>query len=250
MVQEISVQTSGISAESNADGSVVNMIPKEGGNSSPADVRASTPTTASRRQPDRRAARARPDDRQQDSEDVRRRRHLRRTDQEGQAVVLRALREWGNRNLMAGKFWNKTQGTPLYTPDLSRPADATSGRVQGRSRDVAGVRGTSSTSSPTSRTTASAGDRAVGSAPEAGLAFHFRPRPVPGDWTAPVTNRLLLEAGASRTISHWPDVPKPGVEPTDISILELSTNFRYNARRPTATKSSDRLRRSASPSRT
>ena len=32
MVEEISLQSSGISAESNADGSAVNMIPKEGGN--------------------------------------------------------------------------------------------------------------------------------------------------------------------------------------------------------------------------
>src|SRR5947207_9680900 len=32
MIQEISLQSSGISAESNADGSVVNMIPKEGSN--------------------------------------------------------------------------------------------------------------------------------------------------------------------------------------------------------------------------
>src|SRR5437016_3709669 len=32
MIQEVSLQSSGISAESNADGSVVNMIPKEGSN--------------------------------------------------------------------------------------------------------------------------------------------------------------------------------------------------------------------------
>jgi hypothetical protein len=34
-----------------------------------------------------------------------------------------AYRNWGNRNQIAGIFWNKTQGTPLYTPDPDRPAD-------------------------------------------------------------------------------------------------------------------------------
>ena len=31
-IEEMTVQTSGISAESNADGIVINMIPREGGN--------------------------------------------------------------------------------------------------------------------------------------------------------------------------------------------------------------------------
>lgn len=30
-------------------------------------------------------------------------------------------RVWGNRNQVPGVFWNKTQGTPFYTPDLERP---------------------------------------------------------------------------------------------------------------------------------
>jgi len=33
-----------------------------------------------------------------------------------------AIRRWGTRNQAAGLYWNKTQGTPFYTPDLSRPA--------------------------------------------------------------------------------------------------------------------------------
>src|SRR5205814_93815 len=47
-------------------------------------------------------------------------------------------------------------------------------------------------------------------------------------------NKLLLEGGASYMMGGWP-YPSPGdgfsrVDPNDISILELSTNFRYNAR--------------------
>ena len=34
-----------------------------------------------------------------------------------------ALRMWGDANVDGGRFWNKTQGTPFYTPDLNRPGD-------------------------------------------------------------------------------------------------------------------------------
>ena len=35
--------------------------------------------------------------------------------------------------------------------------------------------------------------------------------------------------GVGATISHWPAFYQPGVTKSDISILELSTSFRYNA---------------------
>jgi carboxypeptidase family protein len=47
-----------------------------------------------------------------------------------------AHRWWGSQEWAAGKFYNKTQGAPLYTPDLSRPAHSdfyqqdNSGRVK------------------------------------------------------------------------------------------------------------------------
>src|SRR5262249_57997983 len=34
-----------------------------------------------------------------------------------------SVREWGNAKSDAGLWWNKTQGTPFYTPDLDRPSD-------------------------------------------------------------------------------------------------------------------------------
>ena len=67
-------------------------------------------------------------------------------------------------------------------------------------------------------------------APEAMTLFEFWPQGiVQATWNAPLTSRLLLEAGVGATISHWPTPPQPEVQPTDISVLELSTNFRYNA---------------------
>jgi hypothetical protein len=35
-----------------------------------------------------------------------------------------SFREWGNERQAANKFYNKTQGTPFYTQDLSRPGFA------------------------------------------------------------------------------------------------------------------------------
>ena len=49
-------------------------------------------------------------------------------------------------------------------------------------------------------------------------------------WSSPRTNRLLLEAGASMMRVFCADPEKdPNTRPNDISILESSTSFRYNA---------------------
>src|SRR6185436_16749 len=57
-------------------------------------------------------------------------------------------------------------------------------------------------------------------------------------WRSPVTNKLLLEAGVARNLFHYPGVMhrngenifNPTQEMLDtVSILESSTNFRYNA---------------------
>jgi hypothetical protein len=52
---------------------------------------------------------------------------------------------------------------------------------------------------------------------------------IQGTWTAPLTSRLLLEAGASWQTANWVNFAEQGVASTDRSILERSTNFRYGA---------------------
>jgi hypothetical protein len=52
---------------------------------------------------------------------------------------------------------------------------------------------------------------------------------VQGTWTAPLTNRLLLEAGASWQTTNWVNFAETGVTRDDRSILEQSTNYRYGA---------------------
>ncbi len=52
---------------------------------------------------------------------------------------------------------------------------------------------------------------------------------VQGVWTAPITSRLLLEAGASWQTANWVNFAEDGVTQNDRSILESTTAFRYGA---------------------
>ncbi len=52
---------------------------------------------------------------------------------------------------------------------------------------------------------------------------------VEGTWTAPLTNRLLLEAGAEWHVANWINYTQPDVSRDDRSILEQATNYRYGA---------------------
>ena len=157
-VQELVLSTSGITADSNADGAIVNMIPKEGGNTfSGSDHRPLLQRRAcmSDNLSDELIARG--------LTSVNRLNyiydagvHAGWPDQEGPAVVLRLVPRVGQRAAGRQQVLQPTQGTPFYTPDFE-PAGIRQGmvRVQGHARDVEGVgEETSSTSSPIPNATA------------------------------------------------------------------------------------------------
>ena len=122
-IEEITVQTSGISAESTADGIVVNAIPKEGGNtfsgsllglftndrfgcsnlSDELRTRGLTTTIKILKIYDNQFTLGGPI-------------------KKDRIWFFTSIRRWGNGVQDAGSFYNKTQGTPFYTPDFSRPA--------------------------------------------------------------------------------------------------------------------------------
>lgn len=232
-VQEMTVQTSGLSAESSAAGALVNMIPREGSNTFSGTAFGLWTN----------------DGLEGDNlTDALRARGLTAVNKileiydatvtmggpikKDKVWFFTAQREWGNRHLMAGFYWNKTQGTPFYTPDLSRPADRYQwyeshlGRVtwQASQKDKLNFFADRQT------TCQCRSSGAIGNAPEVGTAFHFRPQGLyQASWSEPRTSRLLLEAAASVTISHWPQYLAPGVQHDDISYLEQSTNIRFNA---------------------
>jgi hypothetical protein len=55
-----------------------------------------------------------------------------------------------------------------------------------------------------------------------------------GTWVFPATNKLLFEAGVSYLHNMTAPRPWEGLQPTDISITELSTNYQYNSYAATA----------------
>ena len=52
---------------------------------------------------------------------------------------------------------------------------------------------------------------------------------IQGTWSAPLTNKLLLDAGASWQTANWVNFPEQGVGQYDRSILETATGYRYGA---------------------
>src|SRR5262247_225798 len=124
-VQELAMTTSGISADSNADGAIVNMIPKEGGNKFSGSVTGlySGKSLMSNNLSDELIARGLKSVNSLDyiydsgvtfGGPVRKDR----------LWFFLSFREWGNQRQAANKFYNLTQHTPFYTPDFSRPAFA------------------------------------------------------------------------------------------------------------------------------
>jgi hypothetical protein len=141
-----------------------------------------------------------------------------------------AVRAQGNRNYVANFYYNKTHGTPFYTPDFDRPSDrfeyyrSYAGRLtwQASPRNKVNV---------FADVQNNCGCRREGNvAPEAKTQLRFYPQGLyQVAWTSPVTSRFLLEAGVSATISNWPTWPQFGVTAETIPTTELSTGFAYNA---------------------
>jgi hypothetical protein len=234
--QETVLSVSGISAETNADGPVVNMIPKEGGNTfrgsasglyTGADLQSSnlndelqarglSTVTSVRYVFEAGATLGGPI-----KKDV--------------LWFFFSHRNWGNERLAAGKYYNLTQGTPFYTPDFSRPAaghefyESNATRVTWK----ASTRHKFNFFADPQRDCHCPANVANGAldAPEAYFSYQLQGGLYQVTWNAPWTNRLLFEAGAGYARSNFPlySDEKGRVQPTDISSFEQSTGMQYNA---------------------
>ena len=234
LVQEMTLQSSGISAEGNAEGILMNMIPKEGGNAFAGNV--SGTYTNDSLAGDNLSASLRK--RGLDSINSPKKVYdatvtLGGPIKKDKLWFFSSAREWGNAHQIAGVYWNKTQGTPFYTPDLSRPgtryqwfeSKAVRMTWQASSQNKLNLFADFQDACICRTGTTSSG---VGVAPESIRAYHFRPTGFyQASWSAPVTSKLLFEAAGSLTLNHWPEFRSPGVGPNDISILEQSTGIRY-----------------------
>ena len=149
-----------------------------------------------------------------------------------------AIRRWGVRNQAAGLYLNKTQGTPFYTPDLSRPAfrdekyqsHATRISWQVSQRNKLNIFADIKHDCICQSGGAASGLGSGATSAQEGEAW-WRLWPnglIQTTWTSPRTNKLLLEAGASMVMFHWPGQLAPGTSEDYVAITEQSTNFRYN----------------------
>ena len=152
-----------------------------------------------------------------------------------------AIARWGSRVNQPGAFFNKLQGksgipgtaTIAYEPDLDRPAasfdwyrnHSLRTTWQATPKNRFGFYGDIQKSCR-----CTTGPFTGANAIESERGWDWWPSGVvQGTWTAPITSKLLLEAGASWQVANWINFAETGVTRDDRSILELSTNFRYGA---------------------
>jgi hypothetical protein len=238
-VLEVSVETGGASAESDANNYRVNLVPKEGGNIYTFET--SAVFSGRNLQSDNL------------SDDLRARgvtnlnKVLNLSDlnvtlggpiKQNRLWFFSASRLARVKNQVQGIYFNATRGTPFYTPDLEEPAyrdsrirsqagrltwqaapkHKVSGFVDVQAFEVWGI-----------------GDN---NAMEAQTRWSFWPEALlQGSWSSPLTSRLLLEAGASMVSQPFyqdrlntTDNLGFVVGPDDVAIRELSTGFVYNAK--------------------
>jgi Carboxypeptidase regulatory-like domain len=232
VVEEMVLQTTGISAETNADGAVVNVVPKEGGNIFRGTVSGfyANDSLESNNLTDALLARG-----------LTTVNETRKIYDEGVSFggpirkdrlwFFGAIRSWGFRKTIAGIFWNQTQGTPFYTPDPDRPADLWEWY------DSNLVRLTWQASQKNkfnfivdNQEACNCGPRTAAQAPEASFSYRFDPNYFfQVAWSSPITNRLLLEGGGAAVISHWHQFLMPGVHYEDIPINDQGLGVTYNA---------------------
>ena len=238
--QETAVETGGISPE-NSQALIINMIPKDGGNTFNGEV--SGTYSGERLQADNLTDELRARGATTASKLLR---FYNTHGTVGGRIVQDRLwffaSAWalGTRSQLPSVFFNKTKGTPFYTPDMERPAyrqewlQSVGNRLTWQASEKNRVSFYTDLQGFFNR------GRGEFASPEAyGAQFNLSPQLLlQGTWSSPITNKLLLEAGASYTGNRWP-YPSPGDQQRpefaansteDISILELSTNFRYNAK--------------------
>ena len=238
-VEETVVEIGGISAETDTAGVLMNLVPKEGGNTfgGGLDGVYTNENFQSDNLTDRVRARG--------TTTMPKTQHLYDSNVYSGGPIKRdrlwffgAARVSGTQNQVVNLFFNKTRGTPFYTPDPDQPAyrrewlRSAGGRLtwQASPRNKINVFADTQTYQVRGR-----GDNA---APEAHTVWSFWPAGLyQATWSSSVSSRLLLEAGGSLTKNPLPftreqttDIFGFVVPETDISIFEQSTGLRYNAR--------------------
>lgn len=232
-VAEFQMETSGMSAEAAGGSTSLNAIPKEGSNrfAFTLNGKLSTSGMQSRNLTD--ALRDRGLTESQQIQKI-----YRGAGTAGGPIMrdkvwfFGAIARWGSRVRPPNAYFNKLQGTLFHEFDVNRPADrfdwyrTHAGRLtwQVTPRNKVSVYG--DLQQDCRCTTDFTGAVAI----EAQTGWDNWPAGiVQSTWSAPLTSRLLVEAGMSWRTFNWSNMRQPGATRDNISILEQSTNFRYGA---------------------
>ena len=230
-VEEMSVETGGMSAESSSTGVSMNLIPKEGGNAYRFGglVRYTNSHFQSSNLTDDLRARGVTSEQQVNflydygltvGGPIRK----------DKLWFFASVRRWGSENQVPGVFYNKTQGTMFYTPDPDRPSAQSEWNQSNAVRLTWQLTPKNKLNIFTDITHNCVCIRLSSSAPESVALWHNFPEGIAQvSWSSPRTNRLLLEAGAAAVIHSWPNYLQPEVSPDDISINDTGLGFTYNA---------------------
>jgi hypothetical protein len=247
VVEEMVIQTSGISAEVNADGPVMNVVPKEGGNTF------------------KWMANALWTDHHLESENLTDELRARGLLNANKTVKIfdealsvggpitkdklwffAAYRTWGMARQFAGVYWNKTQrellsppGAPLevvkLTPWTDRPLDKFSSRWEWYDTALGRVTWQATPKHKFNFITdnqhaCNCGSTSSATLQEVGGGYRFEPnRFMQGTYNSPLTSRLLLEAGVGASISQWNAFWQPGVQAQTVAITDAGLGLSYGA---------------------
>lgn len=146
---------------------------------------------------------------------------------------------WGNRNYAAGIYWNQTQGTPRYTPDLTRRADqleevrSTPIRLTWQASRADNV----NVFVDFPQAACNCRQLPTTTAPEAvfgwvwGRKGHlWQTGLFQSTWRSTRASKWVMEAGWSFALGGWSMVYQPGVTPDHISITDIGLGFTWNDR--------------------
>jgi len=231
-MQEVNVQVGGITAESGSGGIQLNVVPKEGANrfSGSFVLDGTTERFQSDNIDDRLRARG-----------VTGSPTVRRVYNAGGAFggpikqdtlwFYTTHRKWDTSQWLPGKYYNATQGTPVFTPgELASSNDFYRSHTLRTTWQASARNKVNFTYEYQNNCNCLIRLIAQNRAAEA-VGDHFYSHQFPQvSWSFPATNKLLFEAGAAALLSPRHNEIIRGSKPEDIPIIELSTGFAYNAR--------------------
>ncbi|MCY4636079.1 MAG: carboxypeptidase regulatory-like domain-containing protein [Acidobacteria bacterium] len=253
-VQEMVLQTTGISADTNADGAVVNVIPKEGGNTFSGILAGFFANDSMEGQNLTPELQEKGLDTANET--------LKMWDQSislGGPIKRDKLwfffagRSWGFSRKHAGVYWNQSTfpgapdtGQPRYLtppgaerqvvnfiPYVDQPDNRFSGRLEWYDSYLSRVTWQAAENHKFNMTydeqrACNCGSTNASSMQESSSGYRFDPnRLLQFSWTSTQTSRLLLEAGGAMAISQWNSFLMPGVEADHVQVTDTGLGINY-----------------------